>query len=144
MDGCQALYQSNMRRATHNVELATMLHLSIPGPKRTGTFAQCLGTSGAARWQDLEASPGIEPGCKDLQSSASPLRHEAIGSLHTSKGRIFNPIFVQRLTSWSLRPRSALPVVSFNQLATSAVRLHKVARFLALSLYPIIFPRNRL
>jgi hypothetical protein len=25
----------------------------------------------------LEASPGIEPGCKDLQSSASPLRHEA-------------------------------------------------------------------
>ena len=28
----------------------------------------------------LEASPGIEPGYKDLQSSASPLRHEA--SLH--------------------------------------------------------------
>lgn len=26
----------------------------------------------------MEASPGIEPGCKDLQSSASPLRHEAI------------------------------------------------------------------
>jgi hypothetical protein len=25
----------------------------------------------------LEASPGIEPGYKDLQSSASPLRHEA-------------------------------------------------------------------
>jgi hypothetical protein len=25
----------------------------------------------------MEASPGIEPGCKDLQSSASPLRHEA-------------------------------------------------------------------
>ena len=26
----------------------------------------------------LEASPGIEPVYKDLQSSASPLRHEAI------------------------------------------------------------------
>lgn len=26
----------------------------------------------------LEASPGIEPGYEDLQSSASPLRHEAI------------------------------------------------------------------
>jgi hypothetical protein len=25
----------------------------------------------------LEARPGIEPGCKDLQSSASPLRHRA-------------------------------------------------------------------
>lgn len=30
--------------------------------------------------ENLEASPGIEPGYKDLQSSASPLRHEA--SLH--------------------------------------------------------------
>ena len=29
----------------------------------------------------LEASPGIEPGYKDLQSSASPLRHEAIRTL---------------------------------------------------------------
>jgi hypothetical protein len=28
--------------------------------------------------KSLEASPGIEPGYKDLQSSASPLRHEAI------------------------------------------------------------------
>lgn len=28
----------------------------------------------------LEASPGIEPGYEDLQSSASPLRHEAIRS----------------------------------------------------------------
>jgi hypothetical protein len=28
-------------------------------------------------WKFLEASPGIEPGYKDLQSSASPLRHEA-------------------------------------------------------------------
>jgi hypothetical protein len=26
----------------------------------------------------MEASPGIEPGYEDLQSSASPLRHEAI------------------------------------------------------------------
>ena len=26
----------------------------------------------------VEASPRIELGCKDLQSSASPLRHEAI------------------------------------------------------------------
>jgi hypothetical protein len=26
----------------------------------------------------MEASPGIEPGCADLQSAASPLRHEAI------------------------------------------------------------------
>jgi hypothetical protein len=25
----------------------------------------------------MEAPPGIEPGCKDLQSSASPLRHGA-------------------------------------------------------------------
>ena len=25
----------------------------------------------------MEARPGIEPGCKDLQSSASPLRHRA-------------------------------------------------------------------
>ena len=33
------------------------------------------------RWlaalEALEARPGIEPGCKDLQSSASPLRHRA-------------------------------------------------------------------
>lgn len=29
----------------------------------------------------MEASPGIEPGYKDLQSSASPLRHEAIQCL---------------------------------------------------------------
>ena len=36
-------------------------------------------------WKVLEASPGIEPGCKDLQSSASPLRHEA------SPGRIHEP-----------------------------------------------------
>ena len=28
--------------------------------------------------EGMEASPGIEPGYKDLQSSASPLRHEAI------------------------------------------------------------------
>ncbi len=27
--------------------------------------------------ENLEARPGIEPGCKDLQSSASPLRHRA-------------------------------------------------------------------
>ena len=26
----------------------------------------------------LEATPGIEPGCTDLQSVASPLRHVAI------------------------------------------------------------------
>ncbi|MEN9874579.1 MAG: hypothetical protein RL186_1476, partial [Pseudomonadota bacterium] len=26
----------------------------------------------------LEASPGIEPGYADLQSAASPLRHEAL------------------------------------------------------------------
>jgi hypothetical protein len=25
----------------------------------------------------LEATPGIEPGCADLQSAASPLRHVA-------------------------------------------------------------------
>ena len=31
----------------------------------------------ALRKSKMEASPGIEPGCKDLQSSASPLRHEA-------------------------------------------------------------------
>jgi hypothetical protein len=31
----------------------------------------------ASRKSKVEASPGIEPGCKDLQSSASPLRHEA-------------------------------------------------------------------
>ena len=29
------------------------------------------------RWK-LEASPGIEPGYADLQSAASPLRHEAV------------------------------------------------------------------
>ena len=29
------------------------------------------------RWKRLEASPGIEPGFADLQSAASPLRHEA-------------------------------------------------------------------
>ena len=31
--------------------------------------------------EGMEASPGIEPGYKDLQSSASPLRHEAIRTL---------------------------------------------------------------
>ena len=37
--------------------------------------------AGLGRWlaalNKLEARPGIEPGCKDLQSSASPLRHRA-------------------------------------------------------------------
>jgi hypothetical protein len=28
----------------------------------------------------MEASPGIEPGCADLQSATSPLRHEATPS----------------------------------------------------------------
>ncbi len=27
--------------------------------------------------KNLEATPGIEPGCEDLQSSTSPLRHVA-------------------------------------------------------------------
>ena len=26
---------------------------------------------------EMEARPGIEPGCEDLQSSTSPLRHRA-------------------------------------------------------------------
>lgn len=34
----------------------------------------------------LEASPGIEPGYKDLQSSASPLRHEASRARYLSRG----------------------------------------------------------
>ena len=31
----------------------------------------------ALRQKSLEATPGIEPGCADLQSAASPLRHVA-------------------------------------------------------------------
>lgn len=46
-----------------------------------GCFARPMFTDREAGLSDaegyLEASPGIEPGCKDLQSSASPLRHEA-------------------------------------------------------------------
>jgi hypothetical protein len=37
-------------------------------------------------WNLLEASPGIEPGYKDLQSSASPLRHEASRARYLSRG----------------------------------------------------------
>ncbi len=33
----------------------------------------------------LEARPRIELGCKDLQSSASPLRHRASLYLHTGR-----------------------------------------------------------
>ncbi len=33
---------------------------------------------------DLEAPPGIEPGCTDLQSAASPLRHGAFVKAHAS------------------------------------------------------------
>jgi hypothetical protein len=36
----------------------------------------------------LEASPGIEPGYKDLQSSASPLRHEASLQFDIHKYRV--------------------------------------------------------
>ena len=43
----------------------------------------------AAKWSDflgkmLEAPPGIEPGCTDLQSAASPLRHRASGERPSS------------------------------------------------------------
>ena len=46
--------------------------------------------------QEMEARPGIEPGCKDLQSSASPLRHRAevgrrcagAGLVSTGQGKI--------------------------------------------------------
>lgn len=51
----------------------------LPAPdKCLGPHISCCRLS----WYFLEASPGIEPGYKDLQSSASPLRHEA--SLHRS------------------------------------------------------------
>lgn len=45
----------------------------------------------------LEASPGIEPGYKDLQSSASPLRHEASHALQFERWRAFrtNPFWAQ-------------------------------------------------
>ena len=36
-----------------------------------------LTKASAAAFREVEASPGIEPGCTDLQSAASPLRHEA-------------------------------------------------------------------
>ena len=39
-----------------------------------------------SRGEILEASPGIEPGYKDLQSSASPLRHEASHAHDLSRG----------------------------------------------------------
>lgn len=39
-------------------------------------------------WKMLEASPGIEPGYKDLQSSASPLRHEASPVTDIEKYRV--------------------------------------------------------
>jgi hypothetical protein len=34
----------------------------------------------------LEASPGIEPGYTDLQSAASPLRHEAFSTQKQAGG----------------------------------------------------------
>ena len=45
----------------------------------------------------LEASPGIEPGYTDLQSAASPLRHEAseVGLLKTTEPLI-KFVFVSR------------------------------------------------
>ncbi len=43
---------------------------------------KCEGAGG-----ELEASPGIEPGYTDLQSAASPLRHEAVSlSLYANRG----------------------------------------------------------
>ncbi len=40
-------------------------------------FATFLGVS-IVHVKVLEAPPGIEPGCTDLQSAASPLRHRAV------------------------------------------------------------------
>ena len=42
---------------------------------RTVIFSDLLLNIGV--FEILEASPGIEPGYADLQSAASPLRHEA-------------------------------------------------------------------
>ena len=42
--------------------------------------------------EKVEARPGIEPGCKDLQSSASPLRHRAGGGADArERGRVNRP-----------------------------------------------------
>ena len=61
------------------------------------------------RYKKVEARPGIEPGCKDLQSSASPLRHRAkAGADARFRGRCQTP-FVLFL---SLRSRDTSVALS--------------------------------
>ena len=38
--------------------------------------------------KELEARAGIEPACKDLQSSASPLRHRAFRAVEAANVRL--------------------------------------------------------
>lgn len=66
----------------------------------------------------LEARPGIEPGCADLQSATSPLRHRAgDGAQLLRFSANVNPKFVQarlhlRLTSpCKFRPNRKIPEI---------------------------------
>ncbi len=59
-------FRSTSRTSSHSIDIGQLI--SASGLKS-------VAASAASR--TLEARPGIEPGCEDLQSSTSPLRHRA-------------------------------------------------------------------
>lgn len=65
----------------------------------------------------MEASAGIEPACKDLQSSASPLRHEASLLLVQKRWRAFRMIS-KRVQERSDKNPSKNPEVPRNEPLT--------------------------
>ena len=48
-------------------------------PSKVNKALTCTILVQPAPWGEVEATPGIEPGFADLQSAASPLRHQAAG-----------------------------------------------------------------
>ena len=50
----------------------------VNSKRKANEACQSVDTWGNYLGKKVEASPGIEPGYADLQSAASPLRHEAL------------------------------------------------------------------
>lgn len=89
------------------------------------------------RQGNLEASPGIEPGCKDLQSSASPLRHEASRVLIIEPWRRFRMILEKSQEAISEKHFRGFPGGYFQAVFPTASLLRsKKQRHAGLSLNP--------
>lgn len=73
----------------------------VNGKRGANEACQSVDVQGNYLGRKLEASPGIEPGYADLQSAASPLRHEALnpsaarasGCIHLGRKRQFTARF---------------------------------------------------